>query len=438
MNRKATIALAVAVVAAAVFSGYLYGRRPETPPGVAQVGEQKGGYTCPMHPYILKEKHGTCPVCGMELVGKGAGAKLGDKEHAGHVALSPTQQVLANVKTVEASVQPFAKAIVCTGVASYNQEKQGKVSAWVAGRVDRLLVKSVGVEVSKGVPVAEVFSLDLYNAELQYLMAYKTVKILNSSLSVTFPINTQGSLGDAHDKLRLLGFRQEQFEELQKAGRPTVRIPIYSPFSGVVTEKFVQEGQYISIGEPICSIAELSPIWVDLEVYEADLSLVRVGQEVAVIARSYPGLPFHGKVKLVYPYLDPKSRTVRVRVELPNPGRKLKPDMSVTGTIRVPMADSLVVPAGAVMDTGTRQVVWVETRPGVYLQREVRIGARSDSGVQILEGLKAGEKVAATGGYLIDSEAQLSHGEPAPARAAVPPASGEPDTSGVKLPDQRR
>jgi membrane fusion protein, copper/silver efflux system len=430
MNRTVKLAAAALAIVAAASIGFLSGRRGSPAPAPTTKQAQKVQYSCPMHPFILKDQPSSCPVCGMELVKKVAGEQIGDQglQHVRHVALSPTQQVLANVKTVEVSLQSFARDIVCTGVASFNQERQGKVSAWAAGRIERLLVKSVGAQVKKGLPVAEIFSLDLYNAEQQYLMAYKTIKILNSSLSVTFPINTQMSLGDAHDRLRQLGFRQEQFEALQKSGKPNVRIPFYSPFSGVVTEKFVQEGQYVNIGEPICSVAELSTIWVDLEVFESDLSAVRTGQEVVLYARSYPGVPFHGKVKLIYPFLDPKTRTVRLRVELPNPGGQLKPEMYVTATIKVPMLSSLLVPAGAVMDTGKRQVVWVESQPGVYLQRVVTTGARSDKGVQILSGLKVGEKVAVSGGYLIDSEAQLSHGEEVPAGPAgtVPAAAPSP------------
>jgi len=454
MNRILKVAVTAVVIIAAVTLGYFSGKGSGTPRSGPTEPAQKVEYSCPMHPFILKDRPSSCPICGMALVKKVAGAQISDQglQHVSHVALSPTQQVLANVKTVEASLQPFTRDIVCTGIASFDQEKQGKVSAWAAGRIERLLVKSVGVEVRKGAPVAELFSLDLYNAELQYLMAYKTIKILNSSLSVTFPINTQGSLGDAHDRLRQLGFKQEQFEELQKAGKPNVRIPLTSPFSGVVTEKAVQEGQYVNVGEPICSIAELSPIWVDLEVFENDLSFIKPGQEVVILARSYPGLPFRGKVKLIYPFLDPKSRTVRLRVELPNPGHKLKPDMYVTATIKVPMAQSLTVPVGAVVDTGKRQVVWVEAQPGVYQQREVRTGASSDRSVQILAGLKAGEKVAVTGGYLIDSESQLGHGEEAPARPAAHPAKkdamdmgdmempkGDTKTpkSDMKMPNQR-
>ena len=281
----------------------------------------------------------------------------------------------------------------------------------------------------KGAPVAEIFSIDLYNAQVQYLLTYKTIKILNNSVSVPFPINTQLSLADAHERLRQLGFGDEQFEQLQKSIKPSIRVPIYSPFSGVVTEKFIREGQYVNVGEPLFSIADLSRIWVELELFESDFPFIKVGQDVTIHSRSYPGEPFHGKVKLIYPFLDAKTRTVKLRVEIPNSGLKLKPEMYVQASISVPLADSLVIPVGAVMDTGKRQLVWIESKPGVFLQREVKTGARSGKEVQILSGLKTGEKVATTGGYLIDSEAQLSRsGEvttpppAAPAKPAVTPA----------------
>jgi len=228
--------------------------------------QQESAYTCPMHPFILKEQPGSCPICGMELVKKIAGGGLTDQElkSVSHVALSPTQQLIANLATVAAVVKPFSKEISCTGIVAYNQERQEKVAAWVAGRLDRLLVKSVGSEVRKGRTGAELYSVDLYNAQVQYLLAYRTLKVLNSSVSVTFPINTQMSLGDTHERLRQLGFREEQFEQLQKSVTPSVRIPVYSPLSGVVTEKFFQEGQYVNVGDPLFSVADLSLIWVEL------------------------------------------------------------------------------------------------------------------------------------------------------------------------------
>ena len=158
----------------------------------------------------------------------------------------------------------------------------------------------------------------------------------------------------------------------------------------------------------------------ELEVFESDFPFIKVGQDVTIHSRSYPGEAFHGKVKLIYPFLDAKTRTIKLRVEIPNPGMKLKPEMYVQATVSVRLADSLVIPTAAVMDTGTRQVVWVESRPGVFLPRDVKTGARSGKQIQILSGLKAGEKVATSGGYLIDSEAQLSRGGEA---LAQPPAA---------------
>jgi Cu(I)/Ag(I) efflux system membrane fusion protein len=258
-------------------------------------------------------------------------------------------------------------------------------------------------------------------------MAYKTIKILNSSISVTFPINTHMSLGDAAERLRQLGFREEQFDQLQKADKPTIHIPIYSPFSGVVTEKLVREGQYVNVGEPLFSIADLSSIWVELEVFESDFPFIKVGQDVTIHSRSYPGEPFRGKVKLIYPFMDAKTRTAKLRIEIPNPGLKLKPEMYVQASVSIPQSPSLVIPSAAIMDTGTRQVVWIESRPGVFQQREVKTGVRAGKEIQILSGLKAGEKVAVTGGYLIDSEAQLSRGgdPPGPGQPAAAPSPAQ-------------
>lgn len=434
------IASSVVLIVLAISSGYIYGRRGTTPPKASTSQAPTGDYTCPMHPFIIKDRAGACAICGMELVKKTAGNGLSDKEllNVSHVALSPAQQVMANLATTVVAVQPFSREITCTGIVSYNQERQAKVSAWLAGRLDRLLVKSIGSEVRKDRPVAEIYSLDLYNAQEQYLLAYKTIKLLNSTVSAAFPANTQMALGEATERLRMLGFRGEQFEQLHTSTTPSIRIPIYSPLSGVVTEKFVQEGQYVTMGEPLFAIADLSRIWVELELFESDFPQVKVGQDVVIMSQSYPGEPFYGKVKLIYPFLDAKTRTVKLRVELPNPGLKLKPEMYVKASIRAPMADSLAVPVGAVTDTGTRQVVWVESKPGVFMQRDVRTGVKTDRIIQILSGLKSGEKIATTGSYLIDSEAQLSHKNPASPAAAPPPAGTSGlDMSDMKMPEQR-
>lgn len=441
MNKQWMVAGLLAVLLAAAVGGYFYGRHAVPTAASAAKGAQQVQYTCPMHPFILKDSPGTCPICAMELVRKVEGALVSDKElqSLSHVALSPSQQVMANLATATAVVKPFSREIAATGIVTYNQERQGKVSAWLAGRLDRLLVRSVGAEVARNRPVAEIYSYELVLAQEEYLLARQALRLFQTSIVPTYSQTSQTSMFDARQRLRQFGFREEHFDQLERAGKPTVRIPIYSPLSGVVTEKLVQEGQYVNVGDPLFSVADLSHIWVELELYEDDFPLVRKGQAVAITSKSYPGELFHGRVTFIYPFLDPKTRTIRVRVELPNPGLKLKPDMFVAATIKVPLADSLVIPAAAVVDTGKRQVVWVEWKPGVFTPREVKTGAVSAAGVQVLAGLKAGEKVAVTGGYLIDSEAQLSRGGEVPAQPGAPPAQMESmDMSDMRMSEPRR
>jgi membrane fusion protein, copper/silver efflux system len=158
------------------------------------------------------------------------------------------------------------------------------------------------------------------------------------------------------------------------------------------------------------NIADLSRVWVEIEVYENEFPNIKVGQQVEILSQSFPGKPFSGRVAFIYPFLDPKTRTVKARVEMANPGMRLKPDMFVNALIKVPLGKAIVVPVTAVIDTGKRQTVWVENSPGMFEPREVRVGQRTDDKAQILSGLNPGDKVAVSGAYLIDSESQLKGG----------------------------
>jgi Cu(I)/Ag(I) efflux system membrane fusion protein len=305
---------------------------------------------------------------------------------------------------------PLDREITAVGIVQYDQRRQAKVTAWVAGRIDRLHVNAVGDYVSRGKPVAEVYSPDLVAAQQEYLLALKSRERFKDSPIASISQGGEGLVASARQRLQLLGVKEQQLAELEKAGEPNIRLAIYTPLSGVVIEKLVLVGQYVNAGDPLFSIADLSTVWVEAEVYENDFAAVKVGQRVKVVSQSYPGTTFSGRVTFIYPFLDPKTRTLKVRVEMANPGLKLKPDMFVNANIRAPLGSSLVVPVAAVIDTGNRQVAWVEIKPGIFEPREVQVGARSGDHVQILAGLKAGETVAASGAYLIDSESQLRGG----------------------------
>ncbi|RII30175.1 MAG: efflux RND transporter periplasmic adaptor subunit [Geobacter sp.] len=419
-NKKIVLFLTVIILAAAAVGGWLYktGWLMKDKQGhTALEHAAKVLYTCSMHPFIIKDKPGTCPICGMELIKKvetAAPAKgtqtAEQKQQAAMIAqvsVSPTQRVMANVATAEAMVQTLDKEINAVGIVQYDQSRQSKVTAWIAGRIDKLHVDKVGSYVSKDKPVAEVYSPDLLATQQEYLLAVKSRDQLKSSPIPAIAQNGEGLVASARQRLMLFGVKESQIAALEKAGKPNIRLPIYTPLSGIVIDKMVQEGQYVNVGDALFNIADLSRVWVEIEVYENEFPNIRVGQRVEIRSQSFPDRPFVGRVSFIYPFLDPKTRTVRVRVDMPNPGLKLKPDMFVNAVIKVPLGRSIVLPISAVMDTGKRQVVWVESQPGMFEPRDVRVGQRTDDRIQILSGIKPRDKVAVSGGYLIDSEAQL-------------------------------
>lgn len=329
---------------------------------------------------------------------------------AGHVALSPGQRVIANVATAAAKQEVLNKEINAVGIVQYDQSRQAKVTAWIAGRIDLLHVNTVGSLVTKDKPVAEVYSPDLVASQQEYLLAIKSRDRLRNSPISSISENGPGLVASAKQRLMLFGVKESQLAELEKAGKPNIRLPIYTPLSGVVVEKMVQLGQYVNMGDTLFNIADLTMLWVEVEVYENEFPHIRIGQEVEIRSQSFPGQPFNGRVAFIYPFLDPKTRTVKVRVEMPNPNFELKPDMFVNAVIKMPLGSAIVVPVNAVMDTGKRRVVWVETSAGMFEPREVQVGQQTEDTIQILSGLNADDKVAVSGGYLIDSESQLKGG----------------------------
>ena len=417
LNKKIALPLLVLLLAFAAGGGWFLWQNQRTGKSAAEKAiEVKQLYTCSMHPFIIREKPGLCPICGMELIKKidsaasGAAQTAAEKQQsdmAAHVSLSSTQRVMANVAIIEATIGTLNKEINAVGIVQYDQSRQARVTAWAAGRIDKLHVSSVGAMVSKEMPVAELYSPDLVAAQQEYLLAIRSREQLKNSPFPSIAQNGEGLVSSARERLKLLGVRESQIAALQKSGRPSVRLVIYSPFSGIVIEKMVQQGQYVNTGEVLFNIADLSTVWVELELYENEFPNIHIGQQVDVRSQSFPEKVFIGRIAFIYPFLDPKTRTVKARVQMANPGLKLKPDMFVNASIRIPLESTIVIPLSAVIDTGKRQVVWVESSPGMFEPREVQVGQKNNDNIQILSGINPGDKVAVSGAYLIDSESQL-------------------------------
>jgi membrane fusion protein, copper/silver efflux system len=417
LNKKIALPLLLLILAFAAGGGWLLWQHQHTGnSAAAKKAQVKQLYTCSMHPFIIREKPGLCPICGMELIKKidsassreaQTPAEKQQSDMAAHVLLSPTQRVMANVATVEATIGTLNKEINAVGIVQYDQSRQAKVTAWSAGRIDKLHVNSVGAFVSKENPVAELYSPDLVAAQQEYLLAVRSREELKSSPFPSIVQNGEGVVSSARERLKLLGIRGSQIATLEKNSRPDIRLAIYSPFSGVVIEKMVQQGQYVNTGEVLFNIADLSTVWVELELYENEFPSVHIGQQVDILSNSFPEKVFTGRIAFIYPFLDPKTRTVKARVEMRNPGLKLKPEMFVNAVIKIPLGPAIVVPVTALIDSGKRQVVWVESSPGMFEPREVRVGEKNTGNIQILSGINPGDKVAVSGAYLIDSESQL-------------------------------
>ena len=360
-------------------------------------------YTCPMHPSVVQNGPGACPVCNMALVKKSAQAPMTAEEEAmlRTVSLSPAQRVMANVATVPAQYRTMSGRLEAPGVIDFAEPLQRTVAARFRGRIEELYVASTGTRVRAGDPLFRIYSPDLVAAQQDYLTARRAGN------------GEAGSSQLVQSALRRLrvhyGLTEAQVEGLVKAGDAPGSIPYLSPASGTVIRKQVTEGQYVEEGAGLYELADLSRVWVSVEIPEKDIRFVRTGTPARLGADAWPGESFVGRVTFIEPVLNAETRTVRVRVEVSNPHERLKPGMYVRAALAARGREALAVPANAVVETGTRSVVWVEVRTNQFEPRNVTTGERADGWVEILGGLEEGEMAVATGGYLLDSESALQN-----------------------------
>jgi Cu(I)/Ag(I) efflux system membrane fusion protein len=375
-------------------------------------------WTCSMHPQIQLPKSGQCPLCGMDLIPVSSGetdSDLGPRE----LAMSEKAMKLAAVEVTPVERKEVTAKIRMVGKVDYDETRVSSITAWVPGRIDDLFVDYTGVEVSKGDPMVSLYSPDLLTAQEELLQAIVTEGTLQNSNIQIMRETASKTVDAAKEKLRLWGLTEKQIEEIEIRGKTSDHVTIYTPISGVVIHKNGLEGMYVETGTAIYTIADLSQVWVKLDAYESDLIWIRNGQKVEFETEVYPGETFKGKVVFVDPFLDPKTRTVKVRVNVPNPDGKLKPEMFVramvhtvikkgsgaTNTTQTP----LVIPATAPLFTGKRAIVYVEVpdKKGIYEGREVLLGPRAGDFYTVREGLGEGELVVVNGNFKIDSAIQI-------------------------------
>ncbi len=389
--------------------------------GEAAQGE-KVQYTCPMHPSVLSDTPGACPVCHMDLVRKSEQAEMSAEEAAAlhRVKLSPSQRVMANVETDGAMQATFTREVAVVGVVDFAEPLEATVSARFRGRIETMHVNFTGAVVRKGQPLFDLYSADVLTAQQDYLIAMRALTRAQEAGNAAAEEMQQSLVDGARTRLRMhYGLTTAQVAELERRGAVQPVVTYHAPMAGTVVRKQAVPGQYVDEGTPVLQIADLSRVWCYLDVSEQDLRAVRIGQQVALTTDAWPGETFAGRVTFIDPVMNGATRTVRVRAELSNAGGRLKPQMYMKGVVSASSVEALAVPASAVIMTGTRAVVWVEVAKNEFEPRTVQTGARTGGRVEILSGLGEGDMVVVSGGYLLDSESALQH----PAAHAAGPAN---------------
>jgi Cu(I)/Ag(I) efflux system membrane fusion protein len=325
----------------------------------------------------------------------------------GTVQISPERQQLIGVRFGTVEKRPLQKVIRTVGRIDYDEKRIGIVSPKISGWIEELYVDFTGRFVRKGEPLLTIYSPELVSTQEEYLLALKAKQ--DWSKSPFSEVAEGGNLlaESARRRLKLWDISDAQIKALEESREPKKTLTLYSPFTGYVIEKMVNKGRFVDAGMALFKIADLSVVWLIADIYESELSAIRLGQQAAIQMAYYPGETFTGKAIYIFPYMDAQTRTAKVRYEFANPHGKLKPEMFANVEITVRLGDKLAVPESAVIDTGVRKVVVVDRGSGYFEPREVRLGARAGDVFEVLDGLKAGERVVTSANFLIDSESKL-------------------------------
>jgi Cu(I)/Ag(I) efflux system membrane fusion protein len=395
-------------------------RKEALPPESAMGGDEtarisndlsEGIFTCPMHLSVRKKGPGACPVCGMALVERVATTDV-EPSLSGSltsVTLSPSEQVLANVRTVRSEVMTLRKEIRAVGRIAAAESRSVQLTAKFPGRIENLHLNFTGQAVRVGDPVAEMYSPEAISAQNEFLLA-KSMRGKAPGERGAIGSNAESLYVRSREKLALWGFTESQIETLSVSGVVRRHVTIVAPISGTVTGRFVDPQQYVQQGEKLFDLTDLSHVWMIIDVYEEDVHLVRTGQEILAHQGVAGGDDVRGVVAFVSPSVNPGSRTVTVRADLDNGTNRLRPGMFLDATIVVQLDRALCLPSSAVVLTGDRAVVFVQTGTNVFTPRIVITGYSAEGYTQVLRGVKAGETIAVSGGYLLDSESRLQGG----------------------------
>lgn len=410
-DRRYIIAAAVALILVVIGVWVAFRpseSQPDDPDHSAHI-DKATIWTCSMHPQIRQSEPGSCPICGMDLIPVESTVNNDDTSR---IVLSERAKTLARFRTtVVKRLSEGTSEVRLLGRVEPNESTLRTVTAWTGGRIDRLRVNTTGTKVRAGQIIATLYSPEVYAAHADLLVAKKQAAAL--SASPTGKVVSSAALSAARERLRLLGVPDDELARMEKQDSPTRALSIRSPFSGTVMERLVTEGAYVSTGTPLYRIADLGTLWIQLDAYDSDLGRIALDQTVDVQVEGVEG-EIQGKVTFIDPTLDPRRRTAKIRVEVPNDGR-LRPGMFAQAVVRATTTQNapLVVPDSAPLFTGRRSIVYVEV-PGqdrpTYEPKTVRLGPRLGSFYPVVAGLSEGDVVVSKGAFVLDADLQIRGG----------------------------
>jgi len=399
--------LVVLVVAAAFLGGFEL-ERWRAKSAAAGPAERKVLYWVdPMHPWYKSDKPGIAPDCGMKLVPMYAGEQLPNQAAANAIQVSPETQQTIGVEYGTAEYEATADTIRAAARVTLDETRIVKVQTRLEGWIDRVCADFTGKYVKKGDALATVYSPDALATQQEFLLALRARHTMRDGAMPEMAVGNDNLVAAARKRLELWDISGPQIDEVQRTGKPIENLTVYAPASGYITERNAFPKQHVTSDTVLYTLADLSSVWVVADVFEYEAAGVRLGQAATLTLDYLPGRAFYGRVSYILPGVDPASRTLKARIAFDNPGGLLKPDMYGQVEIRTGGVRRLMAPESAVLDSGDRQVVYVDRGNGNLEPRPVRVGEHVGGKIEILAGLTAGERIVTSGNFLLDSESQL-------------------------------
>lgn len=400
---KSKVIITVLALTAGVFIGWLLFHSPHNKTGTGQITEQSAEntiWTCSMHPQIRSDHPGKCPICGMDLIPLKTGNTVMVDPDA--ISLSKEAAEIAKVQTSVVTEQNPVKEVRLYGKVEADERLLQSQTAQMPGRIEKLLVNYTGEMIHAGKPIAEIYSPELTVARQELLEAAKMKD------------SQPGIYEAAKNKLRQWKLTETQIESMENSGKVNENFEIVSNTSGIIISRRVNNGDHVSQGTVLFDVAGLSDVWIMFDAFESDLPFLKTGDRVRFTVGALPGTDFTGRIDFIDPVIDPLTRVAKVRVQMNNEKALLKPEMFVTGIVSADLkqyAGRMIIPASAVLWTGTRSLVYVkqpDTDQPVFKMREVELGPSLGYAYVVNSGLVKGEEIVTNGAYSVDASAQLA------------------------------